>query len=36
MFESTKMQTELRTIQIEPSENISFLIRTIISVNRLY
>lgn len=36
MFESTKMQTELRTNQIEPNENISFPIGTIFLVGRLY
>jgi len=36
MFESTKMQTKLRTIEFEPKENISFSIGTIFLVNKLY
>jgi len=36
MFESTKMQTKLRTNQLEPNENISFPIGTIFLVDRLY
>lgn len=36
MFESTKMQTKLRTIELEPNENISFPIGTIFLVNQLY
>jgi len=36
MFESTKMQTKLRTNDIEPTDNISFPIGTILLVTRLY
>lgn len=36
MFESSKMQTKLRTNEIEPNENISFPIGTICLVKRLY
>ena len=36
MFELTKMQTKLRTYEIEPNENISFPIGTIQAVERLY
>jgi len=36
MFESTKMQTKLRTDKIEPNQNISFPIGTIDLVNYLY
>jgi len=36
MFESTKMQTKLRTNEIEPNENISFPIGTLYLVKRLY
>ena len=36
MFESTKMQTKLRTYEIVPNENISFPIGTISAVGSLY
>ena len=36
MFESSKMQTKLRTNEIEPNENISFPIGTICLVKKLY
>jgi len=36
MFESTKMQTKLRTNEILPNENISFPIGTLFLVKRLY
>ena len=36
MFESTKMQTKLRTTELEPNENISFPIGTIFLVDKLY
>lgn len=36
MFELTKMQTELRTYEIETNENISFPIGTIFLVRKLY
>ena len=36
MFESTKMQTKLRTNELEPNDNISFPIGTIFLVDKLY
>ena len=36
MFESTKMQTKLRTNELEPNENISFPIGTIFLVDKRY
>ncbi len=36
MFESTKMQTKLRTNEIEPNENISLPIGTTFLVDKLY
>lgn len=36
MFESTKMQTKLRTLVIEPNQNIFFPIGTIDLVTSLY
>lgn len=36
MFELTKMQTKLRTKELEPNENISFRIGTIFLVDKLY
>lgn len=36
MFESAKMQTKLRTKELEPNENISFPIGTIFLVDNLY
>ena len=36
MFESTKMQTKLRTNELERNENISFPIGTIFLVEKLY
>ena len=36
MFESTKMQTKLRTNELERNENISFPIGTIFLVDKLY
>jgi len=36
MFESTKMQTKLRTNEVEPNQNISFPIGTLLLIERLY
>jgi len=36
MFESFKMQTKLRTNEIEPNENISFPIGSIFLLDKLY
>jgi len=36
MFESAKMQTKLRTNEVEPNDNISFPIGTIFLVDKLY
>jgi transposase len=36
MFESAKMQTKLRTNELEPNDNISFPIGTIFLVDKLY